>query len=61
MFFPVGSVAPCSGGVSQRFIPPAACCRTFASGSPLTGYPVSTFDLNTLGLVPPFHVEEAAP
>ena len=57
MFFPVDSVAACSGGVSQFFIPPAACCRTFVSTSSLNGYPVSTFELNTLGLVPPFHVE----
>lgn len=58
MFFPVDSVAACSGGISQLFIPPAACCRTFASASLMNGYPVSTFDLNTLGLVTPFHVEE---
>jgi len=55
--------ASCAGVASSNvytvssFIPPDGCCGTFRSAFTFDVQPVASFDLTTLGLVPPFHVE----
>jgi hypothetical protein len=40
---------------SATFTPPDSCCGL--GGQTFAVAPAATFDLSTLGLVPPFHVE----
>jgi hypothetical protein len=44
-------------GDAPSFIPPNGCCYTWKPALTLLVTPLATFDLTTLGLVPPFHVE----
>ena len=46
-----------SPGVGCTFIPPDRCCLTYTPGFSGEFTALTTFDLSTLGLVPPFHVE----
>src|SRR5206468_540305 len=49
---------PGEPGVGCTFIPPDRCCVTYAPSIAFSGAftALATFDLSTLGLVPPFHV-----
>ena len=42
---------------SFRFVPPDGCCETFKASYVGNVKQVAAFDMSTLGLVPPFHVE----
>jgi hypothetical protein len=42
---------------TTSFTPPDTCCETLVTQAPSQVESIATFDLSTLGLVPPFHVE----
>jgi len=53
---PLTTAGGCTGA-GGTFTPPDHCCFPFSGGASEVVGEVGTFDLTTLGLVPPFHVE----